>query len=320
MGGAAVFKKIGHKGEKSFTSLPVKQPSAAPTSPSPKSTFMPKTPIQQGEPSFTTSPILDEVLPSVDRIHQLFTTNSPTLPIVETISYSSSVPWVKGRPAWIADYAAYYQTSRHFIARSLNAKPDYMTQNVATGNRFNVFRKDKRIQFYLLVSLAECKMGLYYLDLDTQERVLLKTYRVGLGALNPSKSSGSMTPLGIYSLGNSVAIYKPGITGLFHDKTVEMIRVYGTRWIPFEKEIESCTEKAKGFGLHGAPWVDGKTKGQLIERRDLVGNYTSDGSIRLYSEDIEELFSIVITKPTYIILVKNLKDAHLPGKEVALPK
>ncbi|MBI3508532.1 MAG: hypothetical protein HY069_02695 [Chlamydiia bacterium] len=80
--------------------------------------------------------------PEIDRIFQLFsTTTSSQLPIVETISYSSAVPWHKGRPAWIADYAIYYNTSRHFIARSLNGKADYFTQTVAEKSKFNVFRK-----------------------------------------------------------------------------------------------------------------------------------------------------------------------------------
>jgi hypothetical protein len=41
----------------------------------------------------------------VDRIGQLFTTGPTKLPIVETITYSSQVPWLKGRPAWVGDYA-----------------------------------------------------------------------------------------------------------------------------------------------------------------------------------------------------------------------
>ena len=70
-------------------------------------------------------------IPEVDRIWQLFALDSSKLPIVETISYTSRVPWLKDRPAWIADYATHYATSRHFIARSLNRKPDYFTQKVS---------------------------------------------------------------------------------------------------------------------------------------------------------------------------------------------
>lgn len=259
--------------------------------------------------------------PQIDRMYQLFTTGPTKLPIVETITYSSSVPWLKGRPAWIADYATYYATSRHFIARSLNGKPDYFSQKVSTGSRFNVFSKDKKIQFYLLIDISRCKMGFYYLDLDTNERVLLKTYRVGLGRLDPRKPSGSMTPVGKYSLGSKIAVYKPGTTGFFHDQKIEMIRVFGTRWIPFDEELDRCTAPAKGYGIHGVPWIEDTAKeGRLVENRECIGAYDSDGGIQMAAEDMEEIYSIVITRPTVVDIVKDFHDAKLPGVEVATPK
>jgi len=258
--------------------------------------------------------------PNIDRIIQLFTTGPAKLPIVETVTYQSSVPWLKGRPAWVADYAVYYGTSRHFIARSLNGKPDYFSQKVADGSKFNVFKKDKKLQFWLLVDVSQCKMGFYYLDLDTNERILLKTYSVGLGRLDNQKPSGTLTPLGRYSLGNRVAIYKPGITGFHQDQKTEMIRVFGTRWLPFEEELERVTAPAKGYGIQGAPWVEDSKTGQLIENKETLSKYDSDGCIRLSSEDIEELFSIVVTKPTYIEIVRDFHEAHLPGIEVATPR
>jgi hypothetical protein len=248
--------------------------------------------------------------PNIDRIFQLFTVGPSKLPIVETLNYSSSVPWLKGRPAWIADYATYYNTSRHFIARSLNNALDYFSQKVVEGSQFNVFRKDKNIHFHLLVDLLRCKMGFYYVDLTTNERVLLKTYRVGLGRLDPSKPSGTLTPLGRFALGSKVAIYKPGMMGFYQDQKVEMMRVFGTRWIPLEGE--------KGYGLQGAPW-QATSSGQLIENRDVIGVHDSDGCIRLSSEDMEELFSIVLTKPTFLEIVKDFHEAKLPGVEVAAP-
>jgi len=68
-------------------------------------------------------------------------------PAVETVSYSSRVPWIQGRPAWLADYASYYQTTRHFIARSLNHKSDYFSQKVAPGDRFNVLKRTATLLF-----------------------------------------------------------------------------------------------------------------------------------------------------------------------------
>jgi L,D-transpeptidase catalytic domain len=253
-------------------------------------------------------------LPDADRIEELFNIGEPKLPIVETITYKSRVPWQKGRPAWLSDYAAHYTTSRHFIARSLNKKLDYFKQDVAEGDRFNVLRPEKNINFYLLIDASRSKMWFYYLDLDTDERVLLKTYPVGLGRIDSSKPSGLLTPLGKYSLGSKIAIYKPKMTGLHNGKKVEMVRIFGSRWIPFDKEIERCTAPAAGFGLHGVPWIPNE-KEELVENLSSLEKYESDGCIRLSTHDIEELFAIVITRPTTVELVKDFFEAKLPGVE-----
>lgn len=258
-------------------------------------------------------------LPCIDRVYQLFSKNPTSqFPIVETISYSSSVPWLIGKPAWLNDYANYYQTSSSFILRSLDAKREYSSQKrIVEGNSFNVFRRDKRIEFYLLVDVSRCKMGFYYFDVGTNERVLLKTYSIGLGKLDPSKPSGSLTPLGKYLLGKRIATYQLESKGIYQNKPVEMITVFGTHWIPFE-QIEHTSEPAKGYGLQGSPWV-ADSDGQLVEDLTCIGDYSSNGCIRLASKDIEELFSIVITKPTFIEIVKDFKEATLPGIEVAAP-
>lgn len=250
----------------------------------------------------------------VDRVNLLFTTDASKLPYVETVTYTSRVPWLKGRAAWIADYASYYQTTRHFIARSLNKKADYFSQKVGPGDRFNVFKKDIDVSFHLLIDLSNRKMWFYLVDQKTSERMLLKTYRVGVGRKDNKKSSGYLTPIGKYKLGEKVAIYQPGTMGIFRDQKVEMIRIFGTRWIPFEKELENCSDVAKGYGLHGTPWVNDAT-GKLAEDREKIGQYNSDGCIRLASEDMEEIFAIVLTKPTVVEIVKEFKDAKLPGVE-----
>jgi lipoprotein-anchoring transpeptidase ErfK/SrfK len=285
--------------------------------PSIKKEIRPEKIVLTQNKTLTKAEIADD-FPVIDRMFQLFTTGPTKLPIVETVTYSSSVPWLKGRPAWIADYATYYATSRHFIARGLNGKADYFTQKIAPGSKFNVFRKDKEIHFYLLVDVSRSKMGLYYLDLETKERLLLKTYQVGLGRLDQQSASGSLTPVGIYSLGSKIAVYKPGSTGIFRDQKIEMISVFGTRWIPFHEALEG-SPPVKGYGIHGAPWtLDSKT-GQFVENRDCLGRYESDGSILLSAEDMEELFSIIITKPSFVVIVKDFHAARLPGIEVATP-
>lgn len=246
--------------------------------------------------------------PEANRIEELFAIDGPKVPIVETITYKSRVGWQKGRPAWLSDYANHYQTSRHFIARSLNGEPDYLKQDLAEGDKFNVLKGDKKYQFYLLIDLSRARMWFFYDDFDTKERVLLKTYQVGIGRIDATKKSGYLTPLGKYTLGNKIAIYKPKMMGYYNSEKIEMMTVFGTRWIPFDKELGNTTAPAKGFGIHGTPWHRGKT--DIIEDKTSLGKYQSDGCIRLASEDMEELFAIVITKPTVVELVKDYFDAE----------
>lgn len=256
--------------------------------------------------------------PQCDRIFELFTTGFKKLPIVETITYTSNVSWLKGRPAWLADYANYYNTSRHFIARSLNGKPDYLSQKVIPGNKFNVFRKDKDIQFHLLIDLSSRKMGFYYIDLGSNERVLLKTYPVALGRKDEIKKSGSLTPLGKFSLDTKVAIYKPGDKGYFQGEKVEMVQVFGSRWIPLKDELEGATGSCKGLGIHGMPWIKDEESGEYKENSESIGQYVSGGSIRLLQADVEEIVAITITRPTVIEIVPDFHQAELPGVEKSL--
>ena len=261
-------------------------------------------------------PIKDRVASEeVDQVWRLFAFGKEKSPIVETVRYKSRVPWLKGRSAWIADYAAHYATSRHFIARSLNGRPDYENQKVSPGDQFNVFNPDRNLNFYLLVDLSRCKMWLYYCDPDRKESELLKTYKVGLGRLDPSSDFASLTPKGQFLLGNKVAIFKPGSKGYFQGEEVEMVRVFGTRWLPFAEEISGEGGDPRGYGFHGAPWlVDEETK-SYKESFETVERYESDGCIRLKQDDIEELYSIVITKPTVVEIVTDYSQAKLIKKD-----
>ncbi|MEX0962368.1 MAG: L,D-transpeptidase [Simkaniaceae bacterium] len=254
----------------------------------------------------------------VDDIYRLFTLSSSKYPFVETIRYTSRAPWLKGRPAWVADYASYFKTSKHFIARSLNGKPDYFSQKVKPGDRFNVFKKDRDISFHLLCDLSRCKLWFYAIDLDDNARYLMKTYKVGLGRLEDTSPSGSLTPTGKFLLGDKIALYKSGVTGYFQDEEAEMIQVFGTRWMPFGEEIGETSHPAKGYGIHGSPWVFDEKTESLFEDRSKISHYESDGCIRLNREDIEEIFSIVITKPTVIEVVQDFQEAELPGIETKM--
>lgn len=246
--------------------------------------------------------------PEANRIEEFFNLTDPKFPIVETITYKSRVSWQKGRPAWLSDYANHYKTSRHFIARSLNGKPDYLKQDLGEGARFNILNPEKNIHFNLIIDISRCKMWFYYHDLNTKEKVLVKTYPVGLGRIDHSKISGYLTPLGVYSLGSRIAVYTPKMMGTHNGAKVEMMRVFGTRWIPFEKEISATTAPAKGFGIHGLPWT--LKNGSLMEDMASLGKYESDGCVRMSTADIEELYAIIITRPTTVEIVKDFFDAE----------
>ena len=260
----------------------------------------------------------DADLPEANRIDQLFRTSAPLLPIVETITYSSHVDWLKGRGAYLGDYAAHFHTPQHFISRSLSGQENYFNQTVSNGERFNVFRKDKQVQFHLILDLSRLKLWLYYLDLSNNERVLLKTYLVSAGRLEEQRTSGSLTPTGHYSIGNRVMVYKPGMMGKFNNEMCEMVTVFGMRWIPFERELDNCTGPAKGLGLHGVPWKKDEATGHLVECRDSVGKYESEGCVRLLSEDIQIFAIIGGSKPTFIQIVRDFQEAKLPGTRTHL--
>lgn len=257
----------------------------------------------------------DESLPDANYIESFFDPAAIKLPIVETVTYERRVPWLKGKFAWVSDYASHYKTSKHFIARSLNKKPDYFTQDVKNGDRFNVLRTDKNFHFYLLIDTTLCKMWFYYVDDDLNERTLIKTYNVGLGRQDDKKASGSLTPIGKYTLGDKIAVYKPGTMGYFNNQKVEMVTVFGTRWIPFGQELEGCSAPAKGFGLHGTPLIHNPVTGKLEEDLSGIAGFESDGCIRISQQEMEELFSIIVSRKTVIELVKNFHEAKLPGEE-----
>ena len=255
-----------------------------------------------------------EDLPDANYIDSFFDPAAMKLPIVETVTYSSRVSWLKGKPAWVSDYSSYFKTSKHFIARSLNRSLDYFSQNVKNGDRFNVLRTDKDFYFYLVVDVSRCKMWFYYVDNDTSERILIKTYPVGLGRLDDKKASGFLTPIGKYSLGEKIAVYRPGVMGYYNNQPVEMVKVFGTRWIPFESEIGQCTAPAKGLGIHGAPLTYDNSSASWKEEVT-SGNHSSDGCLRLEKNDMEELFAIIVSRPTVVELVKDFHLAKLPGNE-----
>lgn len=263
------------------------------------------------EPVVATPQVPD--LPDVDNVELLFQKNSP-LPIVQTVQYKSKVAWKNGRSAWLVDYAAHYKTHLHFIARCINGKADYNARPATEGQTFNVLSQNVNFYFHLLIDLSRCKMMLYAIMPDQNERVLLKTYNVGLGRPDSTKGSGYLTPIGKYSLGSRIAVYQPKMMGTYKGKRTEMITVFGTRWIPFEKELATCSEPAKGFGIHGTPWhLNGD--GRLVDNTESIGKYESDGCVRMRAQDVEEVFAIVSTRQAVVEIVGDISKVVLPGNE-----
>lgn len=253
-----------------------------------------------------THPLPAQNLPEADRIEEFFRTKGTKFPIVQTLAYRSRVDWLKGRPAWLTDYSGHYKTSRHFIARSLHGRPEYFKQDLSEGDYFNVLHPQKELQFYLLIDVSRCKMWFYYLDRDEKEPVLVKTYDVGLGRPEPSQTSGLLTPLGKFILGDKIVVYKPGMMGHYQGKKIQMMNIFGTRWIPFEKEISGGP--AKGLGVHGSPWIETEA-GELVCDESGIKKYESDGCIRLRTADMEELFAIIISRPTTVEIVRDFQEA-----------
>jgi hypothetical protein len=248
-------------------------------------------------------------------VASLFAKNS-TCPIVETITYKSHAPWKLHRSAWLIDYANYYKTPLSFIYRSLTGDADAKIANVADGQQFNVFRRDVEFRFHAVVCLSNCTMRLYYVLPESRRVVFLKSYSVCLGRKDSSRSSGFLTPTGTFQLGPKVAVFQPRMMGMHKSKQVELIQVFGTHWIPFEKEISDCSSPAKGFGLHGTPIVRNDRTGDLSEDNTSIGHYESDGCIRLSGKDIREIFSIVSTRKTYVEVVQSFQKSKLLSGEI----
>lgn len=274
----------------------------------------PPTQTQQAVPKLAKKTISTEDLPEADLITELFKPGS-TLPFVETIKYKSRVSWKPGRAAWLIDYAFHYKTSLDFIARSINGTPSYTIPSIADGIEFNVLKLGSNFHFYLIADLSRHKMWFYYVDPSRESCLLLKTYKVCFGRVSDAKKSGCLTPTGKYKLGSRVAVFKPKMMGMHKNKRVELVRVFGTRWIPFEKEIDDCSEPAKGFGIHGTPWEEDPTTHILASTDASIGKYESDGCIRLVQKDIEELYSIISTRDTFIEIVPDYSLSKLPYRE-----
>jgi len=231
-------------------------------------------------------------------------------PIVKTIRYKSQVPWKARRSAWLIDYAHHYKTPLDFLYRSIHNGQDKVPSSIADGVEFNVYRDDVDFRFHLVVSLSSCKMRVYYVLQNEKKVVFLKSYRICAGRKDERAASGSLTPTGLFQLGPRVAVFKPHMMGSHKGKRVELVQIFGSHWIPFEKEIADCSEPAKGYGIHGTPMVR-NSQGEMEEQLDTLGGYHSDGCIRLSGAEMKELFSVISTRKTYVEIVSSFQQSRL---------
>ncbi|MEM8628498.1 MAG: L,D-transpeptidase [Chlamydiota bacterium] len=258
--------------------------------------------------------LIENDLPEANLVDRLFKTDNSKLPIVETITYTSQVPWLVGRCAWIADYASYYETSRYFIARSLQQQDCYSWHGVAPGDQFNVLSLKKAIEFHLILDLSRSRIWFYYLDLEKNARTLLKTYQAGIRPTAQQERAECLIEPGIYRVGEEVAVYQPGIMGYALEEKVEMVRVFGTRRLPC-KPVEQRGEQAgHAFAIQGLPQLEGSQR-DCGEDANMLAKGRSGKAVQMARQDIEELFAIVITKPTFVHVVSDFYEAKLPGTE-----
>jgi lipoprotein-anchoring transpeptidase ErfK/SrfK len=235
-------------------------------------------------------------------------------PIVETVTYKSRVAWKPHRPAWLIDYAQHYRTPLSFICRSLTGDENLVPKTISDGVQFNVFRNDIDFRFHAIVSLHSRILRLYYVIPKEKRVVFLRSYSVCVGRKDSSKKSGCLTPVGTFQLGSRVGVFSQGMTGTHKGKKIELIQVFGTHWIPFESEIQGCSEPAKGFGIHGVPIL--KETGKYEEDVSSLGHFESDGCIRMRGKDIKELFSLISTRKTFVEIVPSFQSSRIFQGEV----
>jgi lipoprotein-anchoring transpeptidase ErfK/SrfK len=134
---------------------------------------------------------------------------------------------------------------------------------LSTGQRLIYTPKDFRIV------IERSRRRLFLLDKDG----VFKRYSVGLG------KPGHETTLGSYKIGNkekNPVWHKPGVGPI---PSGDPANELGTRWMPFVPDQEGLP---KDLGIHGTI------------RPETVGQYSSNGCVRLYPEDVEELYDLVV--------------------------
>lgn len=133
--------------------------------------------------------------------------------------------------------------------------------------------------FRLLVERSKCRAFL------VDEQGVFKRYKVGLG------KPGHETTLGSYKIGNkqkNPTWFKPGEGAIpAGDPRNEL----GTRWMPL---VPAEPGLPTDLGLHGtiAP--------------ETIGTYSSNGCVRFYPEEVEEIYDLIV-RSTPVIIKEEVK-------------
>jgi tetratricopeptide (TPR) repeat protein len=141
--------------------------------------------------------------------------------------------------------------------------------NLADPTKLNIGQRLKYTpkDFRIVIERSTCR--LFLLD----NNGVFKRYRTGLGR------PGQETTLGKYKIGNKQqdpTWFKPGFGPI---PPLHPENELGTRWMPLVPENEGLTTD---LGIHGtiAP--------------ETIGQYASSGCPRLYKEEVEELYDLVV--------------------------
>jgi lipoprotein-anchoring transpeptidase ErfK/SrfK len=138
-------------------------------------------------------------------------------------------------------------------------------------------------EFRIVIERSRCR--LFLLDKDG----IFRRYPVGLG------KSGHETTLGSYKIGNkekNPVWHKPGAGAIpAGDPANEL----GTRWMPLVPDQEGLP---RDLGIHGTI------------HPETVGQYSSNGCPRLFGEDVEELYDLVV-RSTPVDIVERLAAEDL---------
>ena len=155
--------------------------------------------------------------------------------------------------------------------------------NIADPNRLHLGQTIKYTpkDFRLIIERSSCRVFL----LDSEG--IFKVYRVGLG--KPS----NRTTLGRYRIGNKEkdpTWFKPGSDPI---PPGDPLNELGTRWMPMIPDEEDLPTD---LGIHGtiAP--------------ETIGEYSSMGCPRLFKEDVEELYDLIVRSTPVEVVEKYIPE------------